>query len=80
VFWEKTAYYWIAGATREGKKLFAPTLLVWEALKVAKRHGMKQFDFVGIWDDRKPTEHHDWLGFTRFKEGFGGTPFYYPIY
>jgi lipid II:glycine glycyltransferase (peptidoglycan interpeptide bridge formation enzyme) len=80
VFWKNTAYYWIAGATREGKKVFAPTLLVWEALKAAKRHGMKQFDFVGVWDERKANEHHDWLGFTRFKEGFGGIPFYYPLY
>lgn len=80
VFWEKTAYYWIAGATKHGKKLFTPTLLVWEALKVAKRHGMKQFDFVGVWDERRPREHHDWLGFTKFKEGFGGVPFYYPLF
>jgi len=80
VFWNKTAYYWIAGATKQGKKLFTPTLLVWEALKTAKRRGMKQFDFVGVWDERKPGEHHDWLGFTKFKEGFGGKPFYYPMY
>lgn len=80
VFWAGTAYYWIAGATKHGKKLFAPTILVWEALKIAKKHGMKQFDFVGVWDERKPTEHHDWLGFTKFKEGFGGKPFYYPLY
>ena len=80
VFWEKTAYYWIAGATKQGKKLFVPTILVWEALKAAKRRGAKQFDFVGVWDERKPNEHHDWLGFTKFKEGFGGVPFYYPLY
>jgi lipid II:glycine glycyltransferase (peptidoglycan interpeptide bridge formation enzyme) len=80
VFWGKTAYYWIAGATKHGKKLFAPTLLVWEALKTAKHRGMNRFDFVGIWDERKPAEHHDWLGFTKFKEGFGGVPFYYPLF
>lgn len=80
VFWKKTAYYWIAGATKHGKKLSAPTYLAWEALKVAKRRGAKQFDFVGVWDERKPNEHHDWLGFTKFKEGFGGVPFYYPLF
>ena len=80
VFWEKTAYYWIAGATKHGKKLFAPTLLVWEALKISKQHTMKQFDFVGVWDERKAGEHHDWLGFTKFKEGFGGKTFYYPLF
>jgi len=80
VFWEKTAYYWIAGATKLGKKLFVPTILVWEALKVAKRRGAKQFDFVGVWDERMPRQHHEWLGFTKFKEGFGGKPFYYPMF
>lgn len=80
VFWGSTAYYWIAGATKQGKKLFAPTLLVWEALKTAKKHRMKQFDFVGVWDERRPAQHHDWLGFTKFKEGFGGVPFYYPLF
>jgi lipid II:glycine glycyltransferase (peptidoglycan interpeptide bridge formation enzyme) len=41
---------------------------------------MKQFDFVGVWDERKADQHHDWLGFTKFKEGFGGRTFYYPLY
>ena len=80
IYWNKTAFYWIAGATRRGKKLFAPTLLVWEALKIAKKHGAKNFDFVGVWDERMPSEHLDWKGFTHFKEGFGGSALYYPVY
>lgn len=79
LFHDATAYYWIAGATREGKKLFAPTLLAWEALKLSKKRGMKQFDFVGVWDERLPQENKQWLGFTRFKEGFGGESFFYPL-
>ena len=79
LFWDDIAYYWIAGATREGKKLFAPTLLVWEALKLSKKHGMKTFDFIGVWDERIPKENKEWLGFTKFKEGFGGKNVYYPI-
>jgi lipid II:glycine glycyltransferase (peptidoglycan interpeptide bridge formation enzyme) len=80
IFWADTAYYWIAGATKKGKKLRAPTLLVWEALKIAKANHMKRFDFVGIWDDRFPKENKDWLGFTKFKQGFGGQEFYYPTH
>lgn len=80
VFWNKTAHYWIAGATHEGKKFFAPTLLVWEALRLSKKRGAKLFDFLGVWDERKPSEHNDWKGFTRFKEGFGGVVCYYPVY
>ncbi len=79
LFWGKTAYYWIAGATHEGKKLFAPTILVWEALKLSKKRGSQQFDFVGVWDERLPKKYDSWKGFTKFKEGFGGKTLYYPI-
>ncbi len=79
LFLDGVAYYWIAGATRKGKKLFAPTLLVWEALKLSKKRGCKQFDFVGVIDERLPGNFKDWKGFTKFKEGFGGYPSYYPI-
>lgn len=79
LFWNNTVFYWIAGATHEGKKLFAPTLLVWHAFKVGKKRGCKLFDFIGVWDERKPKQSPEWKGFTKFKEGFGGTPVYYPI-
>lgn len=73
------AYYWVAGATHEGKRLHAPTLLVWEALKRAKQKGCTSFDFVGVWDERMPDQNTKWKGFTKFKEGFGGSPLYYPF-
>ncbi|MBI2617449.1 peptidoglycan bridge formation glycyltransferase FemA/FemB family protein [Candidatus Gottesmanbacteria bacterium] len=68
----KTAYYWYASALTEGKKLFAPTLLVWEALKVSKRKRCSIFDFEGIYDERFPKASKSFRGFTKFKEGFGG--------
>lgn len=79
LFWKKTAYYWIAGATKKGKKTFAPTLLIWEALKLSKQRGYTNFDFVGVWDERLPHFGHTWKGFSKFKEGFGGKEVYYPI-
>lgn len=79
ILWDDVAYYWIAGALKEGKKQFAPTLLVWEALRASKKHGMKFFDFVGVWDERIPNKNQEWHGFTKFKEGFGGESLYYPI-
>ncbi len=79
LYWQNTAYYWVAGATREGKHLFAPTLLVWEAIKCAKKRGATQLDFVGVWDERMPNQNHQWKGFTKFKEGFGGKDMYYPF-
>lgn len=78
LYFRKLAYYWVAGATKEGKSLFAPTLLVWEAVKQAKRRDMLSFDFTGVWDERLPDRNHEWKGFTRFKEGFGGDVLYYP--
>ena len=79
IFWQKIAYYWVAGATKKGKKQFAPTLLVWEALKIAKKRGCTSFDFVGVYDERLPAYSRDWKGFTKFKEGFGGREVWYPI-
>ena len=79
LFYDKVAYYWQAAATREGKKLFAPTLLVWEALKLAKKRGCRIFDFEGIYDERFPSKTSEkWKGFTKFKQGFGGKEKYYP--
>lgn len=72
-------YYWIAGATKKGKHMFAPTFLVWEALRYAHKRKCKQFDFVGVWDERMPKQYTAWKGFTKFKEGFGGTALYYPL-
>lgn len=79
LFWNKTVFYWIAGAKHEGKKLFAPTLLVWHALQIGKKRKCTAFDFIGVWDERTPHQFLEWKGFTRFKEGFGGTQLYYPI-
>jgi lipid II:glycine glycyltransferase (peptidoglycan interpeptide bridge formation enzyme) len=80
VFWERVAYYWIAGATKKGKRLAAPTLATWEAIQLAKAKGAQWFDFLGVWDERFPNSNKDWLGFTKFKEGFGGVPLYYPTH
>ena len=77
--YDHVSYYWIAGSIKYGKKLYAPTLLVWESIKVAKQKKSKIFDFVGTWDERIPNENKQWLGFTKFKSGFGGREIYYPL-
>ena len=79
IFWNRLAYYWVAGATKQGKKSFAPSLLVWEALRISKARGCRALDFVGVWDDRQPEKNPEWKGFTKFKEGFGGSAVYYPL-
>ena len=70
------AYYMYAAATGGGKKLFAPTLVTWEAIRLAKKLGCKIFDFEGIYDERFPLK--SWLGFTRFKKSFGEKEIDYP--
>jgi lipid II:glycine glycyltransferase (peptidoglycan interpeptide bridge formation enzyme) len=66
-----------ACSTKQANKLSAPSLLVWEGVKLAKKKGCKVFDFEGIYDERyKATK--SWKGFTRFKMGFGGKVITYP--
>lgn len=71
-----TAYYMHAASTAEGNKLFAPTLLTWHTIQFAKKKRFKIYDFDGIYDERFPIK--SWLGFTRFKKGFGGKELEYP--
>lgn len=71
-----TVYYMYAGSTVLGKKLFAPTLLVWESLLLGKNKGKKVFDFEGIYDERFPLD--SWKGFSRFKKSFGGKEIEHP--
>ncbi len=73
-----TAYYLYAASTYGGKKLFAPTLLSWEAIREAKKRKLKIFDFDGIYDERFPRQTKAWRGFTKFKEGFGGKVVEFP--
>lgn len=77
LFHDKVAYYFLAGSTKKGNKLGAPSLLVWEALKLAKKKGCVLFDFEGIEDPRYKSTS-SWAGFTRFKKGFGGKEVEYP--
>ena len=77
LFTKDAAYYIYAASTENGKTLFAPTLLTWEAILDAKKSGKKIFDFDGVYDKRyKNTKN--WQGFTKFKESFGGDAVTYP--
>jgi lipid II:glycine glycyltransferase (peptidoglycan interpeptide bridge formation enzyme) len=77
LLYKNICYYWFASSLISGKKLYAPSLLVWEAIKYSKKVGCKYFDFEGIYDERFPKASRSWKGFTKFKEGFGGTKFIY---
>jgi len=73
---DKTAYYYYAFTSKEGRRKSAQYLLVWEAIKLAKKRGCKIFDFEGIYDERFPIKA--WKGFSHFKKSFGGKEVGYP--
>jgi len=72
--YQTNAWYWHNGATQDGFSQFAPTLLTWEAIKLAKKIGCTKFDFEGVYDQRFHRQTKSWQGFSRFKKGFGGAP------
>lgn len=72
----ETAHYFYAASNETGRKLSAPSLLTWEAMKLAKKKGCAIFDFEGIYDERFPQK--SWSGFSYFKESFGGYEVSYP--
>jgi len=72
----QTAYYYSAFSSKEGRKKLSQYLLVWEAIKLAKKQGCKTFDFEGLYDPRFPIK--SWRGFTHFKKSFGGQEVNYP--
>jgi lipid II:glycine glycyltransferase (peptidoglycan interpeptide bridge formation enzyme) len=71
-----TAYYMYAASTEKGNKHQAPSLLVWESIKYAKKRKKKLFDFGGIYDERFPLKK--WRGFSEFKRKFGGKKVEFP--
>jgi len=71
-----TSYYMYAASNHLGRRLHAPTLLVWEAIKLGKKMGLETLDFEGVYDERFPLPN--WRGFSKFKSSFGGRVVEYP--
>lgn len=65
--------YLHGGSASRLKNLMGPYLVQWEAIRQAKRAGLKTYDFWGT-SDTKPS----WAGITRFKRKFGGYTVEYP--
>lgn len=53
----------------------ASTLVQWEAIRDAKKRGMKVYNFWGIAPEN--SLKHPWRGITLFKKGFGGAELRY---
>jgi lipid II:glycine glycyltransferase (peptidoglycan interpeptide bridge formation enzyme) len=86
-FGMKATYFYAASASGYGR-LNAPSAILWEVIREAKRRGVRVLDLWGE-SDSKPA----WKGITAFKRSFGGTsvrtvgtwdlplrPFWYRVY
>ncbi len=71
IFWSDIAFYHQAASRDKYAKLSIPYLILWEAIKEAKKRDCKIFDFWGYVDPFKNPKH-PWAGPTLFKMGFGG--------
>lgn len=69
VFDGKKGFYHHSAVLAEFMKVPAIYLLLWEAIKEAKKRGCLAFDF---WGYVNPKSSHPWAGPTLFKMGFGG--------
>lgn len=67
---EGVAEYYYAASTPAGKQRNLPYMVVWEAMKEAKKRGALVWDFNGLYDPRWPDAR--WKGFSFFKQRFGG--------
>lgn len=65
------AYYVYGGSSEKYRNFMAGNLLMWSAIKFAKKKGVKKFDMWGSLPPQYP-KNHPWAGFTRFKEGYRG--------
>jgi len=73
LIWEgETAHYMYAALNNEGRKMGAAYFLLWNVFEFLKERKISKLDLEGIYDERyaKTTKH--WIGFTKFKMGWGG--------
>lgn len=64
-------YYPYGGSSTKERKRMPANALMWETIKLGKKHGARTFNMWGaLGPDHDKTD--PWAGFSRFKAGFGG--------
>jgi lipid II:glycine glycyltransferase (peptidoglycan interpeptide bridge formation enzyme) len=76
IFWSKIGFYHHAALSPKYHKIPISYLILWQAIKEAKKRDCKLFDFWGYVDPKKYPKH-PWAGPTFFKMGFGAQPYEY---
>ncbi len=64
-------YYPYGASSNENREVMANNLMMWEAIKLGKKHGCKMFDMWGSMGP-EPDMTDPWFGFHKFKQGYGG--------
>lgn len=70
IFTRHCGFYHHGASTQEYPKLTASHLVLWEAIREAKRRECRFFNFWGV--VREDQKNHPWAGLSLFKRGFGG--------
>ncbi len=70
IFWQEKGFYHHGASTLKYPKIPVSYLLLWEAIREAKKRGCSFFNFWGISPLEKKS--HPWYGLSLFKMGFGG--------
>jgi lipid II:glycine glycyltransferase (peptidoglycan interpeptide bridge formation enzyme) len=64
-------YYPYGGSSHLHRDVMSSNLVAWEAIKLGKSLGLKEFDMWGaLGPEANPKD--PWFGFHRFKQGYGG--------
>lgn len=64
-----TIYYPYGASSEKHREMMASNLMMWEAIRLAKKLGCQNFDMWGALG-KNPNEKDPWFGFHRFKMGY----------
>ncbi len=70
IFYGQEADYHYGASSEDGRKFPGAYLIQWEAIKEAKRRGLKRYNFWGVAPEGEKS--HRFYGVSVFKRGFGG--------
>ena len=71
IFYGNEAVYHYGASTEDGRKYPGAYLIQWEAIKEAKKRGIKLYNFWGVAPEN--SKDHRFSGLSLFKRGFGGS-------
>ena len=75
IFYGDEAVYHYGASTDEGRKYPGAYLIQWEAIKEAKKKGIKRYNFWGV--SPEDNKEHRFYGLSVFKRGFSGQDIHY---